>query len=132
MTLGNWWRHQSSVLEMPGELRLRSSSDGAKSTCAPLALLGKRPQQSVPTAHACVARPTRDVNIVDSNSGGSSRDGSSMGGNSIDGSSDDSNSGDSSDDNKGGNNNDDNNNSGGDNKDGNSDDNMAGSNGGGN
>jgi hypothetical protein len=83
--------------------------DGAKSTCAPLALLGERPQL-VPTAHASVAGPpaalTSDVNIVDSNIGGSSADGS----NNYD------NSGDDSDDSK----------------DGNSDDNMAGSNGGGN
>jgi hypothetical protein len=98
--------------------------DGAKSTCAPLALLGERPQL-VPTAHASVAGPpaalTSDVNIVDSNIGGSSAGGSSMDGSnnddsSTDGSNNYDNSGDDSDDSK----------------DGNSDDNMAGSNGGGN
>jgi hypothetical protein len=109
------------------ELRLRSPSDGAKSTCTPLALLGKRPQL-VPAAHASVAdSPVAAgsyVNIVDSNSGGSNRGGSNNG---------DSNTDDSSDGSKDGNNNDDNNDdNSGDNKDGNSDDNRGDGNSGGN
>lgn len=38
------------------ELKTGNPSDGAKSTCVPLALLGKRPQL-VPTAHASLADP---------------------------------------------------------------------------
>jgi hypothetical protein len=45
---------KGSVVAAISELRLRCPSRGAKSTCTPLALLGKRPQL-VPAAHASVA-----------------------------------------------------------------------------